>query len=193
MSKFSDLLNTRRSDDSPAVPSELDRAWTWMESRGWIVDNGNDYYLTPYAGEQQLGVVFAAHLSLEGWFEPDEAGFDQLIPFVELDGAGSVGVLWNGEDGHTRIGALGGEGHVSLLAENALDFLRLIAIGYDEVGSFLDGEPEEPESVEAHAEFRTWVQSEFGVEVPAHWHYADPDPFNSWVARLKGTEYSPFD
>lgn len=191
MSKFATLLATKL----PAgleLPAALLRAWDWMEGQGWGLETSNGYYLVPYAGTAMQGVAFAAEASLNGWFEPGEPGFDRLLPFVELDGSGGVGVLWLDDDDQVRVAGLGSEGQVGLLAENALEFLRLVAIGYDEVGDFLTEEPEDEESVEAHAAFRAWVQTELGVQVPAHWQYADPDPFGAWVARMKGEEYSPF-
>ncbi|NYG59323.1 hypothetical protein BJ980_002246 [Nocardioides daedukensis] len=191
MSRLSELL-TPNLPANLAIPEPLERAWAWLESRGWEGDNGNGYFLTPYAGEAQLGAVFTSAASLIGWFEPGEDGADRLLPFVELDGAGSVGVLWLDDSGAVRVAALGSDGAVSLLAENAIDFLRLVAIGFCDIDQFIEGEPEDVESVEAHAEFRNWVETEFGVDVPAHWEFPDDDPFNSWVHRMKGVEYRTY-
>ncbi|MFF2654307.1 hypothetical protein [Streptomyces sp. NPDC058045] len=191
MSNFADQLRTRLPDDF-VIPEPLERAWSWMEAQGWGSSNSHDYYLTPYAGERQLGVVFSPGLTLDGWFEAGDTGFDRLVPFVDLDGSGSLGVLWSDDRRDIQVGALGGEGQVSLLAENTLDFLRLVAIGYEEVGSYLDGEPEDEEAVEGHAAFRSWVQDEFDVVVPNAWRYADPDPFNAWVSAVKGGEHTTY-
>lgn len=191
MSTFAAQLQTRLPVGF-AIPEPLERAWTWMEARGWGRAAAHGYYLTPYAGERQLGVVFSSALELDGWFDAGQPGFDRLVPFVELDGGGSVGVLWMDDDGEIQVGALGGGGQVCLLAANALDFLRLVAIGYDEIGMFLNGEPSDDESVDGHAEFRRWVQAEFDVVVPAAWQYADPDPFNVWVNEVTGREYATY-
>ncbi|WP_134322588.1 hypothetical protein [Cumulibacter soli] len=191
MSRFAEEL-TPTLPAGLSIPEPLERAFTWMEDQGWGLQNEHGYYMTPYAGEAQLGVVFTPSASLMGWFEPDEAGYDRLAPFVELDGSGGLGVLWLDDAGDIRIGALGSDGAVSLLADNAVDFLRLVAIGYDEVGEFIEGEPFEEESVEAHAEFRAWVEAEFGVEIPEHWSFPEPDPFNAWVNQVKGLEYRTY-
>lgn len=49
------------------VPEPLERAWTWMEAQGWGSGEGEDYFLTPYAGQRQMGIVFSADRTLEGW------------------------------------------------------------------------------------------------------------------------------
>lgn len=184
MSRLTDLLASRL----PAgftVPEPLDRAWSWMEQQGWVVEGANGYYVTPYPGSRQLGVVFSAQETLTGWFEPGAPGFDQLVPIAQVSGDGGVGAIWLDGD-RVRFVVLGSDGETFLLAESALDFLQLIAIGHRELTSWdLEEEPEDDEAVEAHAAFRTWVESEVGTEVPGAWTAADPDPFEEWVGRVQ--------
>ena len=184
MSRMTDVL-TSKLPENFTIPEPLERAWSWMEQQGWGRGDGNGYVLTPYAGELQRGVVFLADQTLDGWFEPDEPGFERMVPLAEISGDGGVGVAWRDDDGEVRFGGFGAFGPF-LLANNAVDFLRLIAIGHIELNSMLRTlEPEEEESVAAHAEFRAWVSSEFDVEVPATWTQADPDPFAAWYERVK--------
>jgi hypothetical protein len=49
----------------------------------------------------------------------------------------------------------------------------------------LDSEPEDEEAVEAHAAFRSWVESELATTVPDTWTVTDPDPFEAWVGRMQ--------
>lgn len=190
-SKLTELLSAT-SPSGIAVPHDLDRAWSWMEGRGWGLDNGNGYFLTPYAGERQLGIVFASGLELTGWFEPGQPGYDRLLPIAEIDGSGGLAVLWAADDGSVQLGGLSSEGEANLLAENALDFVRLVAIGYRELADWIVSQPpdtsdeDEAEAVEAHADFREWVTSELGVEVPEHWQAFEPDPFRAWVNETLG-------
>lgn len=180
-------LLTPRLPAGVTLPEPLTRAWAWMEAQGFGFTNEHGYFLTPYPGRSQLGVVFSPNESLTGWFEPGEPGHDDLVPLCEIAGDGSCCALWN-DAGTTRFAALGSDGDTFLLADSAVDFLRLIAIGYDEIG-FADAVTEPPyeeESVEAHAPFRAWVEQEFGVEVPEHWRTFEPDPFKAWVAERKG-------
>jgi hypothetical protein len=51
-----------------------------------------------------------------------------------------------------------------VVAANVRDFLRLLAIGYEEPGRYPSLPPEDPDSAE---DLREWVSEEFGLEVPA--------------------------
>ncbi|MFY7065909.1 hypothetical protein ACOQFV_08605 [Nocardiopsis changdeensis] len=186
MTHMTDLL-TPHLPAGITLPEPLERAWAWMEAQGFGFTNEHGYFLTPYPGDRQLGVVFSPGESLTGWFEPGKPGHGDLVPLGEISGDGGMCLLWN-DSGTTRFVALSSDGEAFLLADSAVDFLRLIAIGYDDLpfSELLTGPPEEDEAVEALAPFRAWVEAEFGTEVPAHWHTADPDPFNTWVSALKG-------
>jgi hypothetical protein len=183
MSRLLDLLQPKLAAGF-TIPEPLERAWNWMEAQGWGLDNGNGYFLTPYAGTRQLGAVFSADESLDGWFEPGDAGFDQLVPLAQISGDGGTAAAWIDGD-QVRFVALGSE--TFLLADSAVDFLRLLAIGHSDLNSWdLELEPEDEDAVEGHAPFRAWVESEFEVAVPACWTAADPDPFQAWVEGVRG-------
>lgn len=184
MSKLADLLRPSLPDGF-TIPEPLDRAWSWMETQGWGVDNKNGYFLTPYAGNRQLGVVFSAQESLAGWFEPGDPGFGQLVPIAQISGDGAIGAAWI-DEGRVRFVALGSDGDTFLLADSAVDFLRLIAIGHRELNAWdLELEPEDEDAVEAHAAFRAWAEAELDTTVPPVWSVADPDPFEAWVGRMQ--------
>lgn len=173
-----------------AIPEPLERAWSWMEAQGFGVETAHGYFLTPYAGRAELGIVFSASESLAGWFEPGEPGHDRLLPLGQTDGTGSFAALWLDPSDTPRFVLLGSEGERLHLADDAVDLLRLIAIGYLELNDYsLPQEPnedEDGESVAALADFRAWVTREFGVEVPPHWEVREPDPFDVWVGEVKG-------
>lgn len=184
MSRFAELL-TPSLPEGFTIPEPLDRAWSWMEAQGWGRENGNGYFVTPYAGDRQLGPVFSPQESLVGWFEPGDPGYDQLVPIAEISGDGGTGAIWIDGD-RVRFVGLGSDGDTFLLAESAVDFLRLIAIGHHELNTWdLESEPEEEDAVEAHAAFRQWVESEFDTTVPPVWSTADPDPFEAWVGQMQ--------
>lgn len=90
-----------------------------------------------------------------------------------------------------------------VLADSAIDFLRLLAIGYDEIcwGEQFSGPPNTDPSlgfaVSPNDEFRQWVCSTFGVDIPHKGsdivsHPDDMgtpgslDPFNQWVQANTG-------
>lgn len=194
MSRLAELLQP----SIPAgitIPEPLERAWSWMEAQGFGVETAHGYVLTPYAGRAELGIVFSATESLAGWFEPGEPGHDRLLPLGQTDGTGSFAALWLDPAGVQRFVLLGSEGERLHLADDAVDLLRLVAIGYRELNDYsLPEEPDEDEdgeSVSALADFRAWVGTELGVEVPPHWEVREPDPFAAWVAEVRGE--SPFE
>ncbi|HVT82859.1 MAG TPA: hypothetical protein VHM90_19630, partial [Phycisphaerae bacterium] len=60
----------------------------------------------------------------------------KLCIFATTGGEGSMAALWLGDDGVQRIVHLGsgsGSTMVCVLTEDPVDFLRLLAIGYDEI------------------------------------------------------------
>ncbi len=113
-----------------------------------------------------------------------------------------MAALWLGPDGRQRIVHLGsGSGSLMacVLAEEAIDFVRLLAIGYDEVcwGSDFTEPPNVDTSggslhVRPNEPFQAWVRGTFGVHIPRVGveivkHPDDlgapnsPDTFNKWV------------
>lgn len=190
MSKLSKLF-APNLPPGMSIPEPLDRAWTWMEAKGWGFENTNGYFLTPYAGTAELGIVFSPTETLTGWFEPEEIGHDRLFPLGQTDGTGSFAALWRDPSDEPRVVVLGSEGERLYLADDAVDFLRLLAIGYLELNSYsIDEAPieDDEESVAALAEFRAWVEQEFDVSVPPQWSVLVPDPFDAWVSEAKGEE-----
>ncbi|MBM7520109.1 hypothetical protein [Nocardioides nitrophenolicus] len=170
------------------VPDELEQAWSWMEEQGWGIDSDHGYFLTPYAGERVLGVVFGVlEEFLEHWLVP---GFPvgRLVPIGTIAGDGSAVALWLDDEGTPRFVGLGSEGESYLLADSAVDFLRLVAIGYRELTDYdLGLPPGDEEPVAALGPFRAWVESTFGVVVPSEWPAVGEDEFTDWVDRASGT------
>lgn len=183
---------TRRAPEGLEVPAPLARAWDFMEEQGWGGIGADDQpYLTPYAGDSQLGPVFSAGLSIRGWLDPAAPGADRLVPIAETDGSGGLALIWIDDDQQARFVGLSSEGGGGVrLADTAIDFLRLLAIGYSEFQDFAFGEepyvdPDDDEDpVAAHAEFRGWVESTFAVAVPALWEADEDEAFTTWLEPL---------
>lgn len=171
-----------------AVPDEVEQAWRWMEDQGWSIDNAHGYFLTPYAGDRVLGAVFGALDGfLEHWLVP---GFPagRLAPIGTIGGDGSAVAIWLDDDDRLRFVGLGSEGEAYLLADSAVDFLRLVAVGHRELTSYELGLPaDDAEAVAALAPFRAWVESTFDVVVPTEWPAVGDDEFTDWMDRLSGT------
>lgn len=132
----------------------------------------------------------------EAWFGtvvPDIAS--RLIPFARTGGDGSHAAFWRDDAGRLQIVHLGSEGHVFLLGRTPLDFLRLLAIGYDEVSGDCVGAPTEPpRDSDLNTTYRAWLIERFGVTIPATasgilgeipdvWAETSDDPFWRWVRK----------
>jgi hypothetical protein len=90
---------------------------------------------------------------------------------------------------------LGSEGDaIYILAENFVDFLRLLAIGYDEIGFADMNKTAEEWNMEVgndqnegiNPKFREWVEQEFQVKVPQKGNeitnFKDKE-FNDWIEK----------
>lgn len=109
----------------------------------------------------------------------------RLAPFFRLGGDGTYAALWRDDEGMSQIVVLGsGSGSTlcGVLTRDAVDFLRLIAIGYDEL-SFPEVFDRTPQEMFAEMEqelgeddtdlppaqplaLRAWVELTFGATVP---------------------------
>jgi len=99
---------------------------------------------------------------------------------IELDGTtggdGSVAAFWLDDDGNQKIVHIGsGSGSMlaCVLAEDPVDFLRLIAIGYDEICWNDDFSLTAEESykkndfvVKPNLKFQNWLTHEFNAKIP---------------------------
>ncbi len=79
-----------------------------------------------------------------------------------------MGAFWLDDNGKQHIVHMGsGSGSVMtcVLTDNAVDFLRLLAIGYDEIcwGEF-DIPP--ADDVPLNTKFRNWVETTFSTTIP---------------------------
>jgi len=104
----------------------------------------------------------------EAWFGnviPNIEG--RLVPFARTGGDGSYAAFWLDDEGRQQIVHLGSEGLVCLLGQTPLDFLRLLAIGYQEIsGDCLDMRDEPPAGDGLNAAYRAWLIERYDVTIP---------------------------
>ena len=106
--------------------------------------------------------------TLRCWFGTDRA-IDDLAQFGS-GGDGSLYCVWRAADGSFPVVHLGSEGDaIYVLAPTALDFLRLLAIGYGEIGfADLASPPSEEDRAESvNPSFQRWVNETYGIEIPS--------------------------
>ncbi|MDA7706193.1 MAG: hypothetical protein P8P13_00015 [Flavobacteriaceae bacterium] len=168
---------------SIVIPAELKKLCEWTEKNGY-----------PISGCFELRADDGKTKAMEYW-----CGVDMSDRFG-LFGAGACGdiyAFWINDKGNQKIIHLGSEGNaVYILADNFIDFLRLLAIGYDEIGfADIDKTVEEWNIERAmghfhfignksisisqiieklgeeikegiNKDFQIWVELEFGVKIP---------------------------
>lgn len=98
--------------------------------------------------------------------QADAAALSRLHIFCRTGGDGSAGALWRDDEGRMQIVHLGsGSGSVWMgqIGAGPLDFLRLLAIGYEEIcwPEEFAYAPDGPESA-----YRDWVRKTFAAPLP---------------------------
>ena len=199
------------------IPEELDKLYQWIEDNGYYSENkGIRYgYLYPqdklresWKEEEREGgtdIAFSVLKNidreevLENYYKKhkDEVR-RRLLVFAQSGADGSECALWLDDEGHTQIVHIGsGSGSMMtcILVKNALDFLRLLAIGYDEI-CWDEDYPLPPNSnkdntfVYPNTQYQEWVQNTFHTTIPKiglevanpHSMCDEPitDPFLKW-------------
>ena len=175
------------------IPEELRQLYQWIENNGYYSENeGIRYgYLYPqdklresWKEEEREGgtdIAFSVLKNidreevLENCYKKhkDEVR-RRLLVFAQSGADGSECALWLDDEGHTQIVHIGsGSGSMMtcILVKNALDFLRLLAIGYDEI-CWDEDYPLPPNSnkdntfVHPNTQYQEWVQNTFHTTIP---------------------------
>ena len=171
------------------IPEPIKMLYNWI--------NNNDLYLNDY---KKTGVLYPekalrdswtddereggttiefsteGNASLKYWFgkEEDEI-YARLCVFAKSGAEGSQCALWKDDNDNTKVVHLGsGSGSTlcCVLADDAVDFLRLLAIGYDEI-CWDECFPYPPNNatdfyVKPNVEFQNWVKTTFDVTIPVN-------------------------
>ena len=203
------------------IPEELRKLYQWIEDNGYYSENeGIRYgYLYPqdklresWKEEEREGgtdIAFSVLKNidreevLENYYKKhkDEVR-RRLLVFAQSGADGSECALWLDDEGHTQIVHIGsGSGSMMtcILVKNALDFLRLLAIGYDEI-CWDEDYPLPPNSnkdntfVHPNTQYQEWVQNTFHTTIPKiglevvtpHNMNDEPitDPFLKWFLEV---------
>ena len=203
------------------IPEELRKLYQWIEDNGYYSENeGIRYgYLYPqdklresWKEEEREGgtdIAFSVLKNidreevLENYYKKhkDEVR-RRLLVFAQSGADGSECALWLDDEGHTQIVHIGsGSGSMMtcILVKNALDFLRLLAIGYDEI-CWDEDYPLPPNSnkdntfVHPNTQYQEWVQNTFHTTIPKiglevvtpHNMNDEPitDPFLKWFLEM---------
>lgn len=172
------------------IPKELEILYQYIEDNGLYVDvNGYRYGMlysekkmkasyteTEREGGTDISFYPGGTENLKYWFGKENEELEQrLCVFAQSSGDGSECALWLNDKGETKIVHMGsGSGSVltCVLADNVVDFLRLLAIGYDEIcwdEEFAYPPNEAPGAdrfIKPNTEFQEWVKKTFNVDIP---------------------------
>ncbi len=174
--------------DKMYVPEALVRLFDWIERHGFTQETseGRVGYLYPieklrneWTDSERPGgtlIEFYAEQQSDDFYLVHEGIKNRLRIFARTGGDGSVVAFWLDDKGEQKIVHIGsGSGSVlaCVLAETAVDFLRLLAIGYDEIcwNEDFDKTPEQSFEenafkVEPNVRFQQWVVNEFDTSIP---------------------------
>jgi hypothetical protein len=139
---------------------------------------------------------------------------DRLAAFVRTGGDGSYAGLWKDDDGNVSIvhqGSGSGSTLLCKLTDNPIDFLRILAIGYEELcwqdayglapqeafqNGWDDDEVNIPLGPIQPVRFQRWVSESYGVSIPRTASEivkstsgiddaASADPFWNWIRKIQ--------
>jgi len=163
------------------VPEPLALLFGWIEGKGYFIDRNNQRigFLADWAKERAGGthieLLAEGNVHLESWFGHDRPEvLDRLYVFAKTGAEGSMAAFWIDDHGTQRIVHLGsgpgGSTLVCVLADDPVDFLRLLAIGYDEIcwSSKFSRPPNSGSGLFVHpnVEYQNWVTETFSVGIP---------------------------
>ena len=203
------------------IPEPLRLLYKWIEDSKYYTDLVDGNRVGSLFSEQQIkstwtdteryggtdiSFVSEGNSGLEHWFGHDQQEvLNRLCVFAKTGFDGSMAAFWLDENNAQKIVHMGSGSDstlVCVLADDCVDFLRLIAIGYDEICA-IDEFAKPPNTnlgkygqfIHPNIEFQEWVAKTFNVPIPktaleivkfpsemddSH----SLDPFWQWVERM---------
>lgn len=166
--------------DGMSIPKEIEMLYEYIEENGYYIDRKNIRYgfLCPEDNPSGTNITFriddddTLKYFIPSYFGDGSADATEVKKrvciFARSGKDGSLCALWLNEQNETKIVHLGtGSGSMlyGVIAENAVDFLRLIAIGYDEI-CWESELKAPPRNTAPNIQFQNWVRTNFNVEIP---------------------------
>src|SRR5262245_12752519 len=171
-----------------SVPEPLALLFGWIEEKGYFIERENrrigllyplEKLKTDWAEMKRPGGTYIeffaeGNIHLKHWFGHERPEIlNRLCVFAKTGADGSMTAFWIDDRGRQRIVHLGsgsGSTLVCVLADDPVDFLRLLAIGYDEIcwsSEFTQPPNSEGGSfVHPNVEYQNWVTQTFSVSIP---------------------------
>ena len=173
-----------------SIPDPIRLLFEWIEANGTYVDNAKGERIgflfpedelkagwtdTERPGGTSIEFFAEGNVNMKYWFRHEKPEvLERLCVFAKTGAEGSMAAFWLDDSGNQKIVHLGsgsGSTLVCVLAEDPVDFLRLIAIGYDEIcwSEAFSRPPSQDDGlvVHPHTQFQDWVSRTFHVTIPA--------------------------
>ncbi len=166
------------------LPSALSDLLNWMEDNGYVanIKATNARYADVYPVDSPIWTpmgfraVDGDHVAC--WNRDNDLSA-RLAPIFRTGGDGSYAALWLDDEGKTRVVHMGsgsGSTYAGIMTDNVIDFIRLIAIGYQELcwpeiytktpkQVHKENDYEDVEYVPPKA-LQSWVKERFKVTIP---------------------------
>jgi hypothetical protein len=200
------------------LPKEFKLLLVWMEENGFVRQDGRtgpyaSLYPTNLDGNGTSLILFhpVAPGFVKAWTRSSDPEIgDRLAAFVRTGGDGSYAAIWLDDDGlqkFVHLGSGSGSTMMCTLTDDPVDFLRLLAIGYEElcwpdqyefppVEVYEEEHDEDDDPFLPPLRFREWVEATFGRAIPETAEELVPrtvsmdaaasdDPFWLWIKRLQ--------
>ena len=170
------------------VPEPLALLFQWIEDNGFFIDRDNrrigflypletlqaEWTETERPGGTHIEFLAEGNVNMKYWFGHERPEvLNRLCVFAKTGADGSMAAFWIDDCGKQRIVHLGsGSGSilVCVLADDPVDFLRLLAIGYDEIcwNSAFSEPPNTHGELFVHpnVKYQEWVAKRFSVTIP---------------------------
>lgn len=173
------------------IPKELSLLFNWIEVNNYYEDRGckrvgflypPEKMMEEWHEEERHGGTFIeffaeGNVHMHYWFDHDKPDvINRLCVFAKTGSEGSMAAFWLDENGKQKIVHMGsgsGSSLVCVLCEEPIDFLRLLAIGYNEIceNEFFSETPNESVEdlgiyVHPNIRYQNWVKSTFKVAIP---------------------------
>jgi hypothetical protein len=170
------------------IPEPIRQLYAWIEYQNTYIEQPSGArigFLFPEAkmkagwtdsarpGGTNIEFAAGGNEGLEYWFNNNDSSvLNRVCVFAQTGGDGSMAAFWLDDNGTQKIVHLGsgpGSTLVCVLATDPIDFIRLLAIGYDEIcwdEEFLAPPNQGDFHVHPNKDFQGWVVNTFKVTIP---------------------------
>jgi hypothetical protein len=158
------------------IPEPFKILFNWMEENSFVTHWGTQKVGLLYS--PQIGIYgrYGTHIEFLGnrdYFPPawSEDVMNRLCMFARTGGDGSIAAFWLDDEGNQKIvhfGSGSGSTLTCVLADEPIDFLRLLAIGYPELCCICFDElfSRPPDDDHRNPEYQNWLIQTFSVTIP---------------------------